>query len=1196
MLVKVFLASGFSKEHDLPLTVSSLEVLDGVHGDITFTAPDSFALRLPGFQDPFRGHLSAALAKSFVDSGLTFALGQKQKVQGGASFLQDDVAGSLQITCQGFISPPKDSKWFIALNSGTDSLTVKVQPTWLDGLVPDPNALVQMLLTFSTTNIAGVDTAKETTVKVLRIIRPLVRLQILSLEPATQRIEVQIVFRQNAGTPLAPGTRTALYLESTGENDPFIYMQPRIRGLIDSGLPLDLEAQETTVVDVPAVPDQAKAVQASSAPHHLNQWSLFAWPATPATLNAQSQAPTCIRSDKMVTLRPDRPSKFIFGANPDSNPPPKYRLAAELNNDGTRRPLFGAVDASTQPPRPASFVQPPAKGNFPQNIHFLPDQMIVDDAVFHWFNQIDERAARQLYVHLQKLDKAPPQPLPPGFVPERLPDPHSDRCALELRPFGETKPTPIDLRSPLPGFGTDAATWLRRGGATANIGLHILAAQPPANGIQQRVGGITVALGNGRINIYLPPNADCELTLRSVPTEAALRSLALARLLEELEAQLQSFPSPTGDFFRPPIVDLKMVQDALSAVKSGRHPMTSPGVTIRLRHMTARPARPPATVSLLMAGRLPGATKAVFDGRYRLDRPSTGAVLIQAAAEIPYEDKPDTALPRVPWEELLRILPKETSLNASPAGGPAVQTFFGFSSDDLRAISSDSFTISKLVPIDPSRISAATPSSPPPIPQAGGEIEQMRYEHDLGDTRHRTVYYRPLAVSRFDQFFPEAERMLNPCPGPYDGSSADQDAAVRWDRVEIPATTRPHPPVLHDQNVVFEFEPPWGDEAAAWKATSEGWVFLRSRRSGVRLWLERPWYSSGSNETLGVVCWGHTRVRQGEVERYLRVVSRWGTDPIFEETVGPTTDMGVIVRDDFTYALDDSPADLTIPPSSSSQFTSSIQPKDAKDSTAAPHAGAPGGDDAALALAVHQPKFHPDARLWFCDIFIRPRRYTPHISLSVVRYQPFALPSCAVSESVRVDWMQIQPPRTMRLQANVNGTLRIEIVVTGTFPASLREDRRLILCRLERFPKSLRPANVASANLPELGWKDVPLPAEEIPAADLEATLDENEKTRRFASESARRFLPGLPLALGQTEQGVSYKVEFEVASSGPGSDVVPTDEKWTADDAFRISLEEYELYPAAYQMTEGRKWLPRLIYSEQAHLPLELIRRFVSG
>jgi hypothetical protein len=98
--------------------------------------------------------------------------------------------------------------------------------------------------------------------------------------------------------------------------------------------------------------------------------------------------------------------------------------------------------------------------------------------------------------------------------------------------------------------------------------------------------------------------------------------------------------------------------------------------------------------------------------------------------------------------------------------------------------------------------------------------------HEFHDTKHRTLTCWLVASTRYAEYFPAG------IPTP------QLSAEVT---VDVPCSARPLPPkVLH---VVPTFE--WRDSAA-------GGTTTRTRRVGLRVYLDRPWYSSGDGERLAV--------------------------------------------------------------------------------------------------------------------------------------------------------------------------------------------------------------------------------------------------------------------------------------------------------------------------------------------------------
>lgn len=129
-------------------------------------------------------------------------------------------------------------------------------------------------------------------------------------------------------------------------------------------------------------------------------------------------------------------------------------------------------------------------------------------------------------------------------------------------------------------------------------------------------------------------------------------------------------------------------------------------------------------------------------------------------------------------------------------------------------------------------------------PAAGSDPPIHRLRHEFGDTKHRWVHYHAVATTRFREYFPP-EITNDPALVTHAGAET---------LLNIPASRRPEPPeVLY---VVPTWT--WEERTIKRRQTGDGrWVRptkLRTRGGGgLRVYLDRPWYSSGADELLGVV-------------------------------------------------------------------------------------------------------------------------------------------------------------------------------------------------------------------------------------------------------------------------------------------------------------------------------------------------------
>jgi hypothetical protein len=142
-------------------------------------------------------------------------------------------------------------------------------------------------------------------------------------------------------------------------------------------------------------------------------------------------------------------------------------------------------------------------------------------------------------------------------------------------------------------------------------------------------------------------------------------------------------------------------------------------------------------------------------------------------------------------------------------------------------------TLPHLEPIDPTAPEDAVSLQ---IDDTGAE---RNIWHDLKDTKHHHIAYRLTASSAFRNYFQDGNKTDS--DGRFTVSSESVEPGGR--RVHILSTQRPNVPVLASMFPTFKHE----------ASLSPGLARLR-RRAGLKLWLDRPWFSSGNDEKLAVLC------------------------------------------------------------------------------------------------------------------------------------------------------------------------------------------------------------------------------------------------------------------------------------------------------------------------------------------------------
>ncbi len=315
--------------------------------------------------------------------------------------------------------------------------------------------------------------------------------------------------------------------------------------------------------------------------------------------------------------------------------------------------------------------------------------------------------------------------------------------------------------------------------------------------------------------------------------------------------------------------------------------------------------------------------------------------------------------------------------------------------------------------------------------------DQIRdgYRHEFHDTKHRKVAYTAIGTTRFQEYF--SDKTLQP-----KDFQRNSIPAV----VNVPNAARPEAPKV--AYIVPSFD---------WAKGKSG-TTISSKRSGggLRVYLERPWYTSGEAEKLAVVLLGSNIAARPKIDPY---VTFWGRDPIWKSAARNTelspTDFPLISRDrnlqNFSLsqtAVQANPAfSLATRPQVKAQATPGlkselqVQPADAKLSAnvvalllAQRNTLAELNDDPdfAVGVAPHDVFYDESRGLWYCDIDIKmPEAYFPFVRLALARYQPNSLPNCHLSRVVRAEFIQLTPERTMTIAPVPPTTSQFKVTHTG---------------------------------------------------------------------------------------------------------------------------------------------------------------------
>ncbi len=267
-------------------------------------------------------------------------------------------------------------------------------------------------------------------------------------------------------------------------------------------------------------------------------------------------------------------------------------------------------------------------------------------------------------------------------------------------------------------------------------------------------------------------------------------------------------------------------------------------------------------------------------------------------------------------------------------------------------------------------------------------------EHHFGDTKHRWVDYRLVGASRYREYF---DKILKAYP------NLKPNRESQWfEKVNILSSARPKAPEVDYIIPTFEWR----------KTQSKDAIRHQRMGGGLRIFLKRPWYSSGADEKLAVVLpYKKSSLKKIAMAipsgNYTSYYTHWGIDPILTST--SPEGYSPKFQDFRMNPLFDS--DLEYPDQ--------------------------GGMRAAV--AAYPVHFDEERQTWFCDLAIDPKSmYFPFVKLALARYQEHSVKKgdadVCLSPVVISNFTQLVPERqtTLRFKKddqNSKFTLTIEGII-----------------------------------------------------------------------------------------------------------------------------------------------------------------------
>lgn len=477
------------------------------------------------------------------------------------------------------------------------------------------------------------------------------------------------------------------------------------------------------------------------------------------------------------------------------------------------------------------------------------------------------------------------------------------------------------------------------------------------------------------------------------------------------------------------------VQDLRKLATEGRLWQLTPAGTLRLSHAVVQPMKPPAFAKPT-AVRKPGDTTARFIDVLNIDRPSTDHVDVLVGWTQPIDDPADPEpTQRKGSAQAAKLMAPEGSAEGDRL---PLRDLHDFHDTVHRQVTLSAVATSRYVEFFRRRtevtLSGTTPVTLARDGVAAGtlHVSDPATGHDFTQDHSETSSVTGDYVVDF-----AAGTLARSGPG-----SAIADGATVGVNFVVGSVTRTNTeaqqPVV--VNVRSSARPAVPDVAYliptfGWeKAGDDTKVSSTRRGNGLRVYLRRPWYSSGDGEMLGVVLFEGG----GDLPPALRqYVTLRGQDPIFASS--PTT-----------AAPGMSEFPLALHPKKGYRLAESKTLRELR---------------ATVAVAPHVVAYDKDRRMWYCDITMtQDKSYSPFVRLALARFQPNSLTGVELSPVVLAQFAQLNPDRTLSMTFDASDAALIHVSVAGlTYTAAAAKTSQVKVALQVGAP---RPAGA-------LGWKTV---------------------------------------------------------------------------------------------------------------------------
>ncbi|MFB9275559.1 hypothetical protein [Cohnella cellulosilytica] len=325
----------------------------------------------------------------------------------------------------------------------------------------------------------------------------------------------------------------------------------------------------------------------------------------------------------------------------------------------------------------------------------------------------------------------------------------------------------------------------------------------------------------------------------------------------------------------------------------------------------------------------------------------------------------------------------------------------------------------------------------------------LDHRHEFGDTKYRRVTYTADATSRFSEYFHtryEDWCTLNRSQGTELRHTRiventeivlSKDKKIKYERkkdytidygsgtitrtatgairkgesVHVLYLYLPGPITRSSESVtldIYNSAPPaspkvlYAVPAFEWEREHDmNGTKIHRKGGGLRIYLDRPWFSSGEGELLGVILWPDLTSASIPVS----YITQWGKDCIRNSETREFPSLPQL-KDFKRAVVKDTVNDLQEVPNTD------------------------------FHVAGHTVQYDQDNKRWYCNVDINTyNEYFPFVRLALARYQPMSLKGAHLSPVVLMDFIQTASNRLVTIQEDLADSRKLNVSLSGPAPS-----------------------------------------------------------------------------------------------------------------------------------------------------------------